>query len=156
MVKGATAIIASLGIISAAQQAGQPQSQALVEVKSENLIDRSKVFQRDFDFVHNEELKILPPIGGGDNPFSLEETYLNFDVRDSYLTRQATPMSNEADAIIISNEDYETKTCNIWRSQDSSKIYTSSAASAPGEESSTALDFYTGMHSTSDKVSLLL
>lgn len=72
----------------------------------------------------------MPPIGSEENPFSLEETYLNFDVRDSYLTRQATPMSNEADTIIISNEDYETKTCNIWRSHDSSKIYTSQASAS--------------------------
>lgn len=92
----------------------------------------------------------MPPIVGDSmHHFSLEDTYMTFDMRDSYLNRQSTPLSNEADAIIISNEDYETKTCNIWRSHDSHRIYASS------NENSTALDFYTGVHSISDKVSQL-
>jgi hypothetical protein len=71
-------------------------------------------------------LKILPPnIGEGLHHFSLEDTYMSFDVRDSYLKRQATLLSNHADSIIISNEEYETKSCNIWRSHDSDRIYSS-------------------------------
>lgn len=43
-------------------------------------------FSGDFDFVHNEDLKILPPIiGEGSHHFSLEDTYMTFDLRESYL-----------------------------------------------------------------------
>jgi len=55
--------------------------------------------------------------------FSIDDTYLTYDMRDSYLQRQATPLANQADSIIINNKDYETKTCNIWRSADSQKVY---------------------------------
>ena len=105
-------------------------------------------FSGDFDFVHNEDLKILPQSMGGGNNFSLEETYMTYDVRESYLQRQANPLANQANSIIINKEEYETKTCNIWRSNDSGKVYAS-------DPSSTALDFYTGDYSIADKVSVI-
>ena len=98
--------------------------------------------------MHNEDLKILPPILADGHPFSLDETYMTFDVRESYLQRQANPLTNQADSIIINKEEYETKTCNIWRSNDSSKVYAS-------DPNSTALNFYTGHYSIADKVSVI-
>ena len=151
LAKGASAIIASLGFMAAANQAGgtTKHSQALVEVKNEYMPPEHQPFSGDFDFVHNEDLKIIAPmIGSGGHYFSLDDTYMSFDIRESYLQRQANPLSNKADSIIISKEDYETKAVNVWRSHDSSRVY------AAGADSSTALDFYTGAYSMNDKVSL--
>lgn len=46
----------------------------------------------------------------------LGEAYTAFDLRDSYLQRQAMPLASQADSIILRTDDYETKTCNVWRS----------------------------------------
>ena len=105
-------------------------------------------FERDFDFVHNEDLKItLPPTDSLN--FSLEETYLSFNVRDSYLKRQATTLSTHAESVIISNDDYETKTFKVWRSPESQKVYQPHTTAEP---LSTALDYYTAGHSFTEKV----
>jgi len=94
-VKGATAIIASLGFLAAANKghSGISESQALVEVKNDYSSFVEPNFDKDFDFVHTD-MKILPPATFESLQFSLDDTYLNYDVRDSYLQRQATPFAN--------------------------------------------------------------
>ncbi len=75
LVKGATALIASLGFIAAANQSTNSHSQALVEVKSEYL-------PQDFDFSQNHELHLSAQ---DMQHFSLKDAYTTFDVRNSYL-----------------------------------------------------------------------
>jgi len=43
---------------------------------------------KDFNVVHSDDIKSLP-IATESLNFSLDEAYLSFDVRDSYLQRQA-------------------------------------------------------------------
>lgn len=81
--------------------------------------EKSDSFTQDFDFVHNESLKILPCPCDPNHHFSLDDTYMNYDLRESYLTRQSASLSNKAESIIIKNDDYETMTINVWRSNDS-------------------------------------
>ena len=51
--------------------------------------------------------------------FSLSDTYLAYDMRESYLQRQAaTSISGQAESTILTTNDFQTKTCSIWRSQD--------------------------------------
>jgi hypothetical protein len=86
--QGATAVL-GLGVMAVTQGAGSStlQSQALTQVKNEFMPEKTEAFQ-DFDFVHNESLEILPcPCEPGHHNFSLDDTYMNFDMRESYLTR---------------------------------------------------------------------
>lgn len=131
LIKGATAVVGGLGLM-AANQAGQPTSQALVQVRD--------------DFMPPAEL----PRFGGNNHFSLEDTYMSYDMRDSYLQRQALPCHTKADSIIISKEDYETRSFNVWRQADD--LY---AWPPVHQAESQALDFFTvdASKSFSDKVS---
>jgi hypothetical protein len=50
-------------------------------------------FTKDFNVVHSEELKTMPQSGIDSFNFSLDDAYLSFDIRDSYLQRQATQLS---------------------------------------------------------------
>lgn len=76
--------------------------------------------------------------------FSLADTYMNFNMRDSYLQRQSNHWANQADSILIRKEDYETQSCNVWSAPDNFgtlSLYPTDSA----------LDVYTG--NFSDKVS---
>jgi len=94
------------------------------------------------------------PCEPGHHSFSLDDTYMNFDMRESYLTRQSAALSNKAESIIIKNEDYETKTVNVWRSSDSEQVYDikeSDNLPAPA-----GTNFYeSGEYSISDKIDYL-
>jgi len=63
-------------------------------------------------------------------------------------------LSNKAESIIIKNDDFETKTVNVWRSTDSEQIYDikeNGNLPAPA-----GTNFYqSGEFSISDKVSLI-
>ena len=50
--------------------------------------------------------------------FSLKEAYLAFNLRESYLQRQANSCKYEYDAIIQTTDDFETKTKNIYKNID--------------------------------------
>jgi hypothetical protein len=97
---------------------------------------------QDFDFAQNHELHLSPE---DMQHFSLKDAYMTFDMRNSYLQRQANSLAGKADSIVITKDAYETKSCNVWRSPDSSSIY----------ESSTALDFYTGQSSAEKVINTL-
>lgn len=125
-------------------------SQALVEVKSE-FMSLAALNDPDFgkpllgpDYVHpGEGLPLVDP-----SEFNLNDIYQTFDLRDSYLQRQAMPLAAQADSIMLRTDDYETRTCNIWRSQDQSLA--PQQALVPSQE----VDFYTGL-SHEDRVSVL-
>ena len=51
--------------------------------------------------------------------FSLEDTYLAFDLRESYLQRKSNLFGNQAESTILETDEFETKTCNLWRANDS-------------------------------------
>ena len=55
---------------------------------------------------------------GESDQFSLNDTYLAYDLRESYLQRQSNPFGNQADSTILATDDFETKTCNLWRASD--------------------------------------
>ena len=51
--------------------------------------------------------------------FSLSDTYLAYDMRESYLQRQAaTSISGQAGTTYLTTNEFSTNTCNVWRSQD--------------------------------------
>lgn len=51
--------------------------------------------------------------------FQLSDTYLAYDMRESYLQRQATcQLSNQAESTFLTTNEFETKTVNLWRSPD--------------------------------------
>jgi hypothetical protein len=109
------------------------------------------LFKKDSNIVSNDNLKGLPD--SSYENFSIDNAYLSFDIRDSYLQRQANYLATKADTIIISTDDYETQSCNIWRSPENSSIYT---VKDPKKNHSTALDFYTGGKTFAEKVSINL
>jgi hypothetical protein len=51
--------------------------------------------------------------------FSLADTYLALDLRESYLQRQtASLISGQPESTFLTTNDFQTKTCNVWRSED--------------------------------------
>ena len=76
----------------------------------------------------------MPP--NDDFNFSLDDAYLNFDLRDSFLQRYVTPNASFSEKVTLKTDDYETVTQNIWRSKDNS-IYPNSAPYYSGS----SLDF---------------
>lgn len=77
-------------------------------------------------------------------------------MRDSYLQRQALPCRTKANSIIISKDEYETRSSNIWRADDLDVGYNRYGWPLNHEEAdSSALDFFTvdASKSFSDKVS---
>jgi hypothetical protein len=72
--------------------------------------------------------------------FSLADTYLALDMRESYLQRQtASLISGQPESTFLTTNDFQTKTCNVWRSDDPDIF--------PSQE----MDFYDGSAFT-DKV----
>jgi len=55
-------------------------------------VNLDKAFTKDFNVAHSDDLKTLP-ISEESMNFSLDDAYLSFDIRDSYLQRQATKLS---------------------------------------------------------------
>lgn len=41
-------------------------------------------------------------------------------MRESYLQRHSNPLATQADSIYLKTEDFETKTCNLYRAEDMS------------------------------------
>ena len=52
--------------------------------------------------------------------FSLSDTYMAYDVRESYLQRQS--VGTPAETTYLTTGEFQTKTCNVWRS-DEQEIY---------------------------------
>ena len=55
---------------------------------------------------------------GGKAEFSLQEAYLAFNVRESYLQRHANPVASGYEAIIQTTDEFETKTTSIYKTKD--------------------------------------
>jgi hypothetical protein len=74
-----------------------------------------------------QNLSLINEYGGRDmmfgkrDQFSLDDTYLAYDLRESFLQRQSNPLGNQADSTILATDDFETKTCNVCRTNDSTK-----------------------------------
>ena len=51
---------------------------------------------------------------------TLEEAYVAFDLRESYLQRHASPMAMQADSTELNMKDFKTKSCNVWKTDDMS------------------------------------
>lgn len=49
---------------------------------------------------------------------TLEEAYVAFDMRESYLQRHASPMARYSDQTDLQINDFSTRTSNMWRSDD--------------------------------------
>lgn len=152
----AGALIATVGlmVIGSSDSPFERASQALVEVKNEEMLpaaldnltttspatssrmlsSKESTFTNDIAFSHIDhyseldfeskslvpQKKFLPPptTSSSKHHFSLEEAYLAFDVRDSYLQRQSSPLANSAESIILQTDDFETETHNMWRTKD--------------------------------------
>lgn len=41
-------------------------------------------------------------------------------MRESYLQRHSNPLATQADSIYLKTEDFETKTCSLYRTEDMS------------------------------------
>ena len=48
---------------------------------------------------------------------SIEEAYMAFDMRESYLQRHASPMGMQADTTELQMKDFTTKSCNVWKAE---------------------------------------
>ena len=55
---------------------------------------------------------------GRKDEFSLEDAYLAFDLRESYLQRKSNSFAAEAESIYLATEDFETKTDSMFRADD--------------------------------------
>ena len=49
---------------------------------------------------------------------SIEDAYVAYDMRESYLQRHASPMSRYSDQTDLQIKDFSTKTSNMWRSEE--------------------------------------
>lgn len=55
---------------------------------------------------------------GASAEFNLQDAYLTYDVRESYLQRHANAYGMQADQTYLQTDEFATKTCNLWRSSD--------------------------------------
>jgi len=74
------------------------------------------------------------PLLGHQEDFSLEEAYIAFDLRESYLQRQSNSLAAQADSIYLETEDFATKTDNMYRSDDLSIYPNQSSSEIDGNE----------------------
>ena len=51
---------------------------------------------------------------------TLEEAYVAFDLRESFLQRHSSPMAMQADSTELNMKDFKTKSCNVWKTDDMS------------------------------------
>lgn len=49
---------------------------------------------------------------------TLEEAYVAFDMRESYLQRHASPMAKYSDQTDLKIKDFSTSTSNMWRTDE--------------------------------------
>ena len=69
---------------------------------------------------------------------TLEEAYVAFDMRESYLQRHASEMALQAEMTELQTKDFTTRSCNVWKSDDMS-LYPE-AGSCADEESDHEID----------------
>ena len=62
-------------------------------------------------FNYNNQTTHLPSV-------NIEDAYVAFDMRESYLQRHASPMARFSDQTDLSIKDFSTKTTNMWRSDE--------------------------------------
>ena len=62
-------------------------------------------------FNYNNQTSHLPSV-------NIEDAYVAFDMRESYLQRHASPMARFSDQTDLSIKDFSTKTTNMWRSDE--------------------------------------
>jgi len=132
-------MIASVGALALTSQTQKQlfeAQQALVEVTQD---ERFETFSLDNNFVHSPlpalDLEV-PSIGlsslvpyhlaaeaSSAKAFKIEDAYLAYDMRESYLQRLCAPLASHAEQVIQTNNDFETVTCNMWRATDYSHLY---------------------------------
>lgn len=51
---------------------------------------------------------------------TLEEAYIAYDMRESFLQRHASPLANQSDTMELQTKDFMTRSSNIWKTDDMS------------------------------------
>lgn len=49
---------------------------------------------------------------------TIEEAYVAYDMRESYLQRHASPMARYSDATDLTTKEFSTKTRNMWQTDE--------------------------------------
>ena len=47
-----------------------------------------------------------------------EDTYAPYDLRESYMQRHLSPLASKAEATELNTKDFNTKSCNVWKTDD--------------------------------------
>lgn len=134
----AGAMLASVGALALTSQSQNQlfeAQQALVEVTQD---ERLQSFSLDTNFLRSPVPALdleVPSIGlsslvpyhltaeaSSSKSFQIEDAYLAYDMRDSYLQRVSAPLASHAEQVTQTNSDFETVTCNMWRSNDYSHL----------------------------------
>ena len=55
---------------------------------------------------------------GVQDEFSLQDAYLAYNLRESYLQRQSSAIDTQYEAIIQTTDEFETKTQNIYKAKE--------------------------------------
>jgi hypothetical protein len=96
------------------------------------------------DLVPAKPSQVLPPHQGNgilnrtSSGITLEEAYVAFDMRESYLQRHASPMALYSDTTDLYMKDFATKTSKVWKTNETA-LYPeySSCASQPDQPDET-------------------
>ena len=95
------------------------------ELSLEEVFNKYDIYEASQSTALVRSTNDMPPAVNGSsllgrNEFSLQEAYIAFDLRESYLQRQSNPLAAQADSIYLETEDFATKTDNMYRTDDMS------------------------------------
>jgi len=79
-----------------------------------------------------------PVINQTHTGMTLQDAYVAFDMRESYLQRHASSLALEAEMTELQTKDFTTRSCNMWKSDDMS-LYPE-AGSCADEDSEHEID----------------
>jgi len=93
------------------------------ELSLEEVFNKYDIYEASQSTALVRSTNDMPPAVNGSsllgrNDFSLQEAYIAFDLRESFLQRQSNSAAAQADSIYQETEDFITKTDNIYRRDD--------------------------------------
>lgn len=65
---------------------------------------------------------------------TLEDAYVAFDMRESYLQRHASSLGMESEMVELQTKDFSTRSCNVWKSDEMSLYPESGSCGDPDSD----------------------
>jgi len=72
----------------------------------------------DFVPANPEQVRPTNIVNRTNTGMTLEEAYVAYDMRESFIQRHVSSMGMQADQTELETKDFKTKSCNQWRSND--------------------------------------